>query len=71
MAHGPVVGLEMLAALETDKRIADDHRLFAVRAHLFEMLGHTDAAREAYEAAAMRTSNLAQQRFLRGRASRA
>ena len=71
MAQGPAAGLEMLATLETDKRIAEDHRLFAVRAHLLEMLGHTDAAREAYEAAAMRTSNLAQQRFLRARASRA
>ena len=70
MAHGPTVGLEMLETLETDKRIADDHRLFAVRAHLLEMLGRTDAARNAYEAAAMRTSNLAQQRFLRTRASR-
>ncbi len=71
MTQGPAAGLEMLATLQTDKRIAEDHRLFAVRAHLLEMLGHTDAAREAYEAAAMRTSNLAQQRFLRARASRA
>ncbi len=70
MAHGPAAGLEMLATLDADKRIADDHRLYAVRAHLLEMLGRTDAAREAYEAAAMRTGNLAQQRYLRARAAR-
>ena len=71
MVRGPAAGLELLAAVEGDRRLAEDHRLYAVRAHLLEMLGRTDAAREAYEAAAMRTSNLAQQRFLRGRASRA
>ncbi len=70
MVRGPVAGLELLAAVEGDRRLAEDHRLYAVRAHLLAMLGRTGAAREAYEAAAMRTSNLAQQRFLRGRASR-
>lgn len=70
MAHGPAAGLELLAPLEEDRLIAADHRLYAVRAHLLEMLGRTDAAREAYEAAAIRTSNLAQQRYLRSRAAR-
>jgi predicted RNA polymerase sigma factor len=70
MAHGADAGLEVLATLEDDKRIADDHRLYAVRAHLLEMLGRTEAAREAYEAAAQRTSNLVQQRYLRKRAAR-
>ena len=70
MARGPAAGLELLAAVEADRRVADDHRLHAVRAHLLEMLGHRDAAREAYEAAATRTGNLAQQRYLRARAAR-
>ena len=70
MAHGAEVGLEMLAALGNDVRIAGDHRTYAVRAHLLEMLGHRDAAREAYEDAATRTGNLAQQRYLRERAAR-
>ena len=70
MAHGAAAGLEMLAPLEHDARVADDHRLYAVRAHLLEMLGRKDAAREAYEAAATRTGNLAQQRYLRARAAR-
>ena len=70
MARGPAAGLELLAAVEEDKRVAEDHRLHAVRAHLLEMLGRRDAAREAYEAAATRTGNLAQQRYLRARAAR-
>jgi predicted RNA polymerase sigma factor len=61
----------MLEGLESDHRITADHRLYAVRAHLLEMLGQRDAAREAYEDAAARTGNLAQQRYLRERAARA
>ena len=70
MAHGAVAGLELLATLEADTRIAADHRFYSVRAHLLEMLGRIEAAREAYEAAATRTGNLAQQRYLRARAAR-
>jgi RNA polymerase sigma factor (sigma-70 family) len=69
MAHGPAPGLELLATLEADRRVDEDHRFYAVRAHLLEMIGRTDAAREAYEAAATRTGNLAQQRYLRARAA--
>jgi RNA polymerase sigma factor (sigma-70 family) len=70
MAHGAAAGLELLATLDADKLVDDDYRLYAVRAHLLEMLGQVDAAREAYEAAATRTGNLAQQRYLRARATR-
>jgi predicted RNA polymerase sigma factor len=69
-ARGAAAGLELLATLEADTRIAADHRFYAVRAHLLELLGQRNAAREAYEAAANRTDNLAQQRYLRGRAAR-
>jgi RNA polymerase sigma factor (sigma-70 family) len=70
MVHGPRAGLDLLAKLETDKRAAGDHRLHAVRAHLLEMTGDRAAARDCYEAAARRTTNLAQQRYLHARASR-
>jgi predicted RNA polymerase sigma factor len=70
MAHGAAAGLELLATLDADKLVDDDYRLYVVRAHLLEMLGQVDAAREAYEAAATRTGNLAQQRYLRKRAAR-
>jgi RNA polymerase sigma factor (sigma-70 family) len=39
MAEGPQRGLELLSGLQTDERIAEDHRLHAVRAHLLEMAG--------------------------------
>ena len=70
MARGPHEGLDLLGKLEADERIADDHRLHAVRAHLLEMAGDRAGARDAYEAAARRTTNLPQQRYLHGRAAR-
>ncbi|RZU03488.1 RNA polymerase ECF family sigma subunit [Kribbella rubisoli] len=70
MARGATEGLELLASIETDERIADDHRLSAVRAHLLEMAGDAAGARAAYEEAASRTTSLPQQRYLHARASR-
>jgi RNA polymerase sigma factor (sigma-70 family) len=70
MATGPRAGLELLAALQADERIAGDHRLHAVRAHLLEMAGDHAGARDAYLAAAGRTTNLPQQRYLNTRAAR-
>ena len=70
MARGPHEGLDLLGKLEADERIADDHRLHAVRAHLLEMAGDRAGARDAYEAAARRTTNLPQRRYLHGRAAR-
>jgi predicted RNA polymerase sigma factor len=70
MTHGPGAGLERLGRLGTDRRIAGDHRLEAVRAHLLEMAGDHQAARAAYQAAARRTMNLPHQRYLNARAAR-
>ena len=70
MVRGPQAGLTMLSELEADERIAGDHRLHAVRAHLLDMAGEHAAAREAYLAAARRTTNLPQQRYLHARADR-
>ena len=70
MTHGPGAGLERLGRLETDRRIAGDHRLEAVRAHLLEMAGQDQAARAAYQAAAQRTMSLPHQRYLNARAAR-
>jgi len=68
MADGPTVGLQRLDTLAGDKQLAEDHRLYAVRAHLLEMSGDTASAREAYLAAARRATNLPQQRYLNRRA---
>jgi RNA polymerase sigma factor (sigma-70 family) len=70
MADGPTSGLQRLETLATDKQLAEDHRLYAVRAHLLELSGETAAACEAYRAAARRARNLPQQRYLIGRATR-
>jgi RNA polymerase sigma factor (sigma-70 family) len=69
MARGPLAGLELLGRLGSDDRIAEDHRLYAVRAHLLEMVGDADGARDSYEAAAVRTMSVPQQRYLHGRAA--
>ena len=66
----PRRGLDLLGKLEADERIADDHRLHAVRGHLLEMAGDRAGARDAYEAAARRTTNLPQRRYLHTRAAR-
>jgi RNA polymerase sigma factor (sigma-70 family) len=70
MVRGPRAGLELLATLDSDGRLAGHHRLDAVRAHLLELAGDPAAARDAYRAAARRTTSLPEQRYLEGRAAR-
>jgi RNA polymerase sigma factor (sigma-70 family) len=70
MVNGPEAGLRMLASLATDERIAQHHRLEAVRAHLLDRAGERDAARAAYRLAARRTTSLPERRYLEERAAR-
>jgi RNA polymerase sigma factor (sigma-70 family) len=70
MVRGPWAGLDLLGTLEADERMAGDHRLHAVRAHLLELAGDRVRARGAYQAAARLTTNLPQQRYLNARAAR-
>ncbi|MGI8329719.1 RNA polymerase sigma factor [Actinomadura scrupuli] len=70
MARGAHAGLDLLGGLEADERIAGDHRLHAVRAHLLEMAGDRAGARESYLAAAGRTTSFPHQRYLHARAAR-
>ena len=70
MVNGPRAGLDLLEELGTDGRLAADHRLDAVRAHLREMTGDRVAARESYLAAARRATSFQQQRYLHARAAR-
>jgi RNA polymerase sigma factor (sigma-70 family) len=70
MTRGPQAGLDLLATLNADDRMADHHRLDAVRAHLLEMAGDLDGARAGYRSAARRTTSLAEQRYLEARAAR-
>ncbi len=68
MVHGPAAGLELLAALDGDSRVARHHRLLAMRGHLLEMAGSGAAARAAFEEAARRTASAPEKRYLLRRA---
>ena len=70
MVHGPAAGLERLAALDADGRLARHHRLAAVRAHLHEMAGNREAAIEQYRLAASRTASVPERNYLLNRAAR-
>ncbi len=70
MLRGPAAGLQLLDELAADPKIADHHRLAAVRAHLLEQSGDLGAARQAYADAAKRTTSAPEQRYLRTRAAR-
>jgi RNA polymerase sigma factor (sigma-70 family) len=70
MVHGPHSGLDLLATLADDERLAGHHRLTSVRAHLLELAGDTAAARDAYKLAARQTTSMPEQRHLERRAAR-
>jgi predicted RNA polymerase sigma factor len=70
MARGPRAGLDLLRTLEGDRRVAEHHRLHAVRAHLLEMAGDREAARDDYLRAARRATSLPERRYLETRAAR-
>ncbi|GAA1559140.1 sigma factor-like helix-turn-helix DNA-binding protein [Kribbella hippodromi] len=70
MHRGPAAGLELLDKLAADPKLADHHRLAAVRAHLLEQSGDVDAARDAYRTAARLTTSAPEQRYLHARAAR-
>lgn len=70
MVRGPQAGLDLLAELDADDRMAGSHRLVSVRAHLLEMAGDIEAAVAGYRDAARRTTSLPEQRHLEARARR-
>ncbi|GLW05271.1 RNA polymerase sigma24 factor [Microtetraspora sp. NBRC 13810] len=70
MVRGPRAGLDLLAPLDADDRLAGHHRLDAVRAHLLELAGDLASARDAYALAARRTASLPERRYLESRAAR-
>jgi RNA polymerase sigma factor (sigma-70 family) len=64
MVHGPRAGLDLLASLDDDKRIAGHYRLDAVRAHLLDLAGEHEQAREHYRRAAKRTFSIPEREYL-------
>jgi RNA polymerase sigma factor (sigma-70 family) len=69
MADGPAAGLALLDELDAGP-LAEQHRLPAVRAHLQELAGDREAARENYRLAARRTASTPERRYLLVRADR-
>jgi RNA polymerase sigma factor (sigma-70 family) len=70
MVNGPRAGLALLGTLDSDDRMAHNHRLEAVRAHLYELAGEAVAARESYRLAAKMTASVPEQRYLALQAAR-
>ena len=70
MVQGPARGLTLLEELEADSRMANHHRLYAVRAHLLELSGNRELAIDNYRAAAARTASLPERNYLLTRAAR-
>lgn len=70
MVQGPKKGLELLDALSADSRLANYHRLDAVRAHLLELAGDRQGAVRYFRAAAAKTASLAERNYLLTQAAR-
>jgi len=65
--RGPAVGLDALAALADDARLAEYQPYWAARAELLARKGEAAAASEAYERAIGLESDPAVRRFLQKR----
>ena len=70
MVDGATRGLELLDALDADARLANHHRLHAVRAHLLELAGDREAAITQYRSAAGKTRSLPERNYLLTQAAR-
>ncbi len=70
MVQGPAAGLALLDTLEADPRLAGNHRLDAVRAHLLERAGDRAGASTFFRRAAERTLSLAERTYLLTNAAR-
>jgi predicted RNA polymerase sigma factor len=66
--HGATKALTELAEAARDPALDGHYRVDVVRAHLLELLGDLDGAREHYQRAARLTRSLPEQRYLRRRA---
>jgi predicted RNA polymerase sigma factor len=62
--RGPAAGLDALAELESDRRVAGYHRLHATRAHLLGLAGQHGPAAAAYREAARRATSVPERRYL-------
>ena len=70
MVHGPMVGLDLLNALDDDARLQGHYRLDAVRGHLYQMTGDLARAAAYYRAAAEKTTSVPERDYLTLKAAR-
>ncbi len=70
MIEGPAAGLRALDDAARDPRLAETHRVDAVRAHLLERAGDRAAAVPLYLRASERTASTPERDYLRMRAAR-
>ena len=66
--QGPLAGLAVLGDLEGDDRMAGNHRVEAVRAHLLEQAGYAEEARAAFRTAARLTTSVPERNYLTAKA---
>jgi RNA polymerase sigma factor (sigma-70 family) len=69
MVDGPRAGLDLLASLDNDSRLAGHFRLDAVRGHLFAREGDRKRALEHFRAAAEKTTNVQERNYLMKKAA--
>ncbi|MEU4193726.1 sigma-70 family RNA polymerase sigma factor [Kribbella sp. NPDC026611] len=67
MTEGPEAGIAIVEKLADDRYLGDHHRRLSVLAHLHELAGRPEVARDNYQAALDRTRNTAEQNYLRAR----
>jgi predicted RNA polymerase sigma factor len=70
MVHGARKGLELIEELDAAGSLKGNHRLSAVRAHLFEMAGDKTAAINDYRLAASLTASMPERNYLTSKAAR-
>lgn len=68
--HGPTAGLALLETVRGDPRLADHHRIHAVRAHLLSASGRPAEAAQEYANAARRTLSSPERHYLLQQATR-
>jgi len=70
MVHGAAEGLKLLDGLKGDARLANHHRMDAVRAHLLELAGDIKSAIRHFRSAAGKTGSLPERNYLLTQAAR-
>jgi RNA polymerase sigma factor (sigma-70 family) len=70
MVDGPEAGLDLVATLDGDDRMAAHYRVAAVRAHLLDLAGEHEAARMSFLDAARASTSFPERRYLEAQVAR-